>query len=163
MDLFIVRHAWAEESGADWPDDTLRPLTRKGRNRFARMTEKLVSRGFEPRIIATSPLVRCVQTAEILAEVVGDRVEIVPIDALAPGGDPQSLLRWTEEQALRFEQIAWVGHAPDVNHLTGISLGGSAEGIEFNKGAIAAIRFEDALQFGQGRLRWLITAKILGC
>ena len=37
MELFIIRHAWAaERDDAAFPDDSLRPLTDKGRKRFAR-------------------------------------------------------------------------------------------------------------------------------
>ncbi len=74
MKLYIVRHAWAGEHGDPrYPDDRLRPLTEEGSRRFATVVKKLVDRGFRPRLVATSPLLRCLQTAEIVAEHVPGR------------------------------------------------------------------------------------------
>ena len=68
MDLYIVRHAWAgQRDDSRWPDDGMRPLTAEGKERFARVVRKLADAGVAPGIIAASPLVRCVETAEILA------------------------------------------------------------------------------------------------
>ena len=64
MILYVIRHAWAGHYGDPaWPDDSQRPLTDEGRQRFARVVAELVKRGFAPQRIATSPLVRCRQTA----------------------------------------------------------------------------------------------------
>ena len=164
MELFIIRHAWAETLGDPaWPDDDQRPLTEEGRERFARMTDLLVARGFAPTIIATSPMVRCVQTAEIVMQCVGGQSKIVEREELLPGGDAESLLAWTDKQSRRHEQVAWVGHAPDVGRLAATALGQWEAEIRFSKGAIAAIRFEGSPRSGQGELRWLVTAKVLGC
>ena len=67
MDLYIVRHAWAaDRDDPRWPEDDLRPLTEEGQERFAQMAAKLVGRGMRPEVVATSPLVRCVETARDL-------------------------------------------------------------------------------------------------
>ena len=72
MDLYIVRHAWAaDRDDPRWPEDDLRPLTEAGKERFAQMAAMLVDRGMKPELIATSPLVRCVETAQFLAAGVG--------------------------------------------------------------------------------------------
>lgn len=163
MDLFIIRHAWAaDRNDAQWPDDARRPLTEEGRERFARMVEQLVARGLAPEIIATSPMVRCVQTAQILAKELGKHREVVEREELLPGGDPKHLLAWTEKQSPKSGKIAWVGHAPDVGYLAAALIGQHDGEIRFSKGAIAAIRFNDAPELGRGELRWLVTAKVLG-
>ncbi len=161
-DLYIIRHAWAEDRDLlHWPTDWERPLTRDGRRRFAAVVERLVERGFAPEIIATSPLVRCRQTAGIVAEIAGGDPPIVVLDALQPGSDLGALLGWTAHEAADCEQVAWVGHAPDVGWLAARLIG---EGeLRFAKGAVAALRFADRPAVGQGELRWLVTAKILGC
>jgi phosphohistidine phosphatase len=164
MDLFIIRHAWAEPPGDPaWPTDADRPLTDEGRKRFAQMAGILVSRGVAPPIIATSPLVRCAQTAEILAKAVGRGCQVVPCEHLRPGGDPLGLLNWTQRQQDEYEQVAWVGHAPDVDQLTAGLIGAGGGQIRFAKGAIAAVRLDAPVRSGMGELRWLLTAKILGC
>jgi phosphohistidine phosphatase len=163
MDLYIIRHAWAaDRDDRQWPDDDLRPLTEEGRERFTQMAARLLGRGLTPEVIATSPLVRCVETARLLAAE-ADKVEVVELDELRPGSDVEGLLQWTARQARKHERIAWVGHAPDVNRLTAALVGDRGGVIHFAKGAVAAIRFDGPPAIGSGELQWLVTAKILGC
>ena len=61
------------------------------------------------------------------------------------------------------EELAWVGHAPDVGDMTKALLGSSSGEIRFAKGGIAAIHFDGLPAVGRGELWWLVTAKILGC
>ncbi len=173
MILYIVRHAWAGHFGdPEWPDDFQRPLSRDGAERFAAFVEKLAGRGFAPQLVATSPLVRCAQTAELIvkgvekAEKAGDRrhrIELVQLEALMPGGDADELIAWTAKRARRFQQIAWVGHEPCVGRLAAAMIGDSGGRIRFAKGAVAAVQFTAKLRSGGGELRWLATAKMLGC
>lgn len=164
MDLYIIRHAWAGHYGdPQWPDDGLRPLSAEGKNRFARFVEKLAGKEFSPEIIASSPLVRCRQTAEIVAEIVPGHPEVVDIEALEPGSDLDALIEWTTLRAAEHDRVAWVGHAPDVGHLTASLIGLSRGWIRFAKGAVASVRFDEEVSAGEGELRWLVTAKILDC
>ena len=123
----------------------------------------LAPRGFAPQLVATSPLVRCRQTAEIVARQTPQEPDVVELDALMPGSDLADALAWTVREADRLEQVAWVGHAPDVGHLAAALIGDAAAWIRLAKGAVAAIRFEGAPEPGEGELRWLVTAKLLGC
>ncbi len=162
MDLYIIRHAWAVDSGDPrWPHDDQRPLSAEGRDRFSRMAARLTEHGMKPSLIATSPLARCIETAQILALCV-NKAEIVELDELRPGSNADVLMRWTVRESRKHEQIAWVGHAPDVNWLTAAVIGDAACSIRFAKGAVAAVRFSDAPALGGGELQWLATAKILG-
>jgi phosphohistidine phosphatase len=164
MLLYIVRHAWAADRiDPAWPTDELRPLTDEGRERFACMVKLLAQRAFAPELIATSPLVRCRQTAEIIAQGVPGEPEVVEREELAPGSDLQGLVKWTIRKGCDCREVAWVGHAPDVAHLAAILVGDSGSALRFAKGTIAAIEFEDIPWIGQGELRWLATAKLLGC
>lgn len=164
MVVYIIRHAWAGHFGdPDWPDDGQRPLTDEGRERFARLVRKLAKRGFAPELIATSPLVRCRQTAEIVAQGVPGDPAVIERDELVPGSDLAGLLEWTSREAGDHHQVAWVGHAPDVGRLTASLIGESQGWVRFAKGAVAAIQFEGLPASGEGELRWLLTAKMLGC
>lgn len=164
MDLYIIRHAWAEQRDATrWPDDGQRPLTGAGCKRFAAMVGKLAERGVAPGVLATSPLVRCRQTAEILAEGLPSRPEVVELAALEPGSNLDALVAWTAARAKDHDQIGWVGHAPDVDRLCAALVGGDEAWIHFAKGAVAALRFDGPPEIGSGELRWLVTAKVLGC
>lgn len=76
MPLMFVRHAEAE--GDHRLGDESRPLTLEGRATFRAHARKLAR--LTPMVgIATSPLVRAIQTAEILAEAFGlAHVELLP-------------------------------------------------------------------------------------
>jgi len=164
MDLYIIRHAQAGHYGdPEWPDDSQRPLTEAGKERFARMVEQLAQRDFAPEVIATSPMVRCRQTAEIVAASVPGDPQVVELDALLPPSDLGALIEWTSARLDDGIQVAWVGHAPDVGRLASDLIGEGGTEIRFAKGAIAAIRFHGPPEVARGELRWLLTAKVLGC
>ena len=164
MDLYIIRHAQAGHFGdPNWPDDSKRPLTDEGRDRFARMVEKLAKREFDPEVIATSPAVRCLQTAQVVAEGVPGDAEVVELEALLPGNDVRALMEWTTRQSRKHRRLAWVGHAPDVGRLTAELIGDRTTWVRFAKGTIAAVRFQGPPELGGAELRWLVTAKMLGC
>ncbi len=164
MILYIIRHAWAvERDDPACPEDSLRPLTPEGRERFGRLVQVLAERGFAPGLIATSPLVRCRQTAEIVSELIDGRPAVVARDELAPGSDLAGLLAWTNRQLDRQREIAWVGHVPDVEYLAGDLIGASRGATRFAKGGVAAIQFDGSVEHGAGTLWWLVTAKLLGC
>lgn len=163
MFLYIARHAWAGERGDPrWPDDSLRELTPEGIDRFTRVVKTLADRGFEPGRIATSPYVRCWQTAEIIARYVTSNPKIDALEALEPGSEIGPLLEWSREHATNGEDVCWCGHSPDVEQLAAELIGDGAARIRFAKGAIAAISFEDDIDTGAGELNWLATAKSLG-
>src|SRR5919201_2517208 len=85
-ELYLVRHAIAEERGDAWPDDTKRPLSDDGISRMRKTARGLARLGVAVDVILTSPLVRTRQTAEIVAGAMDQKPAIVNIDSLAPGG-----------------------------------------------------------------------------
>ncbi len=161
MILYIIRHAWAEERDAErFPNDDVRPLTPKGRKRFAKFVRDVADAGFQPRAIATSPLVRCRETADIIVHVADEEPRLVELDALRPHSNLDELIKWTAEQ--QEAEVAWVGHAPDVDELTASLIGNGDAQFQFAKGAVAAIQFDQVPEPGAGTLLWLATAKLLG-
>ena len=155
MFIYILRHAWADHAGdPTWPSDAQRPLTEEGRERFARVMPRLVKRGFAPEVIATSPYLRCRQTAETIAEHVEGGPEIVELPALAPHSELTAILRWTREQDV--EQMAWVGHSPDIGFLTATLLGDCSTVERFAPGTCAAVRINQGAAEGARQLHWLV-------
>ena len=161
MHLYIIRHAWAYEHGDPrWPDDSQRPLEQEGAERFARVVELLAERGFAPEAIATSPYVRCRQTAEIAAAHSSQSPQLVELEGLKPGSDFAELIEWTRQQQV--DSVAWVGHAPDVSLLTAALIGDGDALVRFAKGSVASLRVHGPLAAGCGELEWHATAKLLG-
>jgi phosphohistidine phosphatase len=158
-ELYLVRHAIAEERGAAWPDDAKRPLTPDGIGRMKKATRGLARLDVTIDVILTSPLVRARQTAEILAAGLDPHPAIVTSDALAPGGSYAALVADIEKLG-RKPHVALVGHEPGIGELAARLLG-SRHPIEFKKGAICRIDLEELPPSGPGDLRWMLTPKIL--
>jgi len=164
MILYVIRHAWAEPSGDPrWPNDADRPLTAQGQERMARVVQTLAARGVRPELVASSPLVRCRQTAEIVVHQGAGHSLLVEREELQPQSDLKGMVAWTAREGEGREQVAWVGHAPDVGEMTAALIGQPGAAIHFAKGAVAAICFDGPPEIGRGELEWLVTAKILGC
>lgn len=162
MRLYIIRHAWAEEpDGSRWPSDSARPLTHDGKKRFKKVAETLAGRGFAPEVILTSPYVRTRETTEILRDHLKQKPEVVEHISLACGSRLADLVEWTNER--KEEEIAWVGHMPDVALMTAALIGDKHTLIDFGKGCVAAIDFEEPIGGGNGVLRWFVSPKLLGC
>lgn len=68
--LILVRHA-----KSSWKDDSLadrdRPLNRRGKRDAPEMGRRLAARGGAPDLIVSSPAVRALTTARMIAEAVG--------------------------------------------------------------------------------------------
>ena len=159
--IYVVRHAWAGHFGdPGWSDDSLRELEDSGAKRFATMVEALAERGFAPEIVATSPFTRCLQTAQIVAELTPHRPEVVSLESLVPGSDFGAVIEWTRKA--RCEQVCWVGHAPDVGLMTAALVGDGSACIRFAKGSVAAVRMHGGFDAAAGELYWHATAKSLG-
>lgn len=162
MLLYVIRHAWAGEAGDPrYPDDSMRPLTPEGRKRFRKVVKQLAKREVAPERVATSPLVRCRETADLLIEGMTNAPSLTVLDSLSPGAQLEDVLSWLHHQS-DIGETALVGHAPDVGQMVGSMIGGSGALIDFAKGAVACVEFEDRVAPGRGQLRWFVTAKMLG-
>lgn len=129
MDLFVVRHAVAEERGPHIRDEE-RALTEKGRERFTKMVACLNRLDVHFDRVLCSPWLRAVQTAEMLDALGGPRLES-PHLAGEPGED---LL-----QALDGSRVAVVGHEPWLGDLVTWLITGDVAGlpvVELKKGAV---------------------------
>ena len=161
MFLYIARHAWAyERDDARWPDDSLRPLTPEGIDRYSEMVKLLAKRGFAPARIATSPYVRCRQTADIIAKRVSGGLPVEELEDLEPGSNLEPALEWTNAQG--GIDVCWVGHSPDVERFAAALISDGSARVRFAKGAVVAIEIDDQATAGGGELHWLATAKSLG-
>jgi phosphohistidine phosphatase len=160
VEIYLVRHGAASERDPDrWPDDSQRPLAPEGEEEF-----RLAARGLArvvPRVdaILSSPYKRAWRTAEILSE----------LDSW-PAPEAVAVLEPTlppEKAALELEDysgcVAVVGHRPGLHELAAYLLTGEGDGLEIRleKGGVACIRFDGAVQPGTGELRWLLTPETL--
>jgi phosphohistidine phosphatase len=159
VELYLVRHAVAAPRGSDWPDDAVRPLTPDGAAKFRKAAAGLAAFGVQIDLILTSPLVRCRQTADLLAAGLPGKPRIQAIDSLAPGAGHARLIAEVARVARR-ARIALVGHEPDIGVLAGKLLG-TRRSLEFRKGAVCRIDVDALPPGGPGRLRWFATPRML--
>ena len=158
MQLLIVRHAPAEELSGAHTSDADRELTPKGRRLFREFAQRMIKPDQAPQRVLYSPLIRCVQTAEILADVIGlPKSHLQAESRLRPGMSASQLAAAT--QAFSDERLAVVGHNPDVSHCTSQLIGGGS--IEFKKGSMACLEFFTAISPGLGRLVWFLSPKLI--
>lgn len=110
--IYLIRHAEPlSPSRWDGANDT-RPLTDRGRSQAAWLANYLAGRGLTA--ILTSPLVRCVETAEIIGKAAGVTPEV-----------DERLHIWNHFEITSVEGTqAWVAHSnniPDAVYRKGVS------------------------------------------
>jgi len=158
MNLLIVRHGIAEDReawAASGKSDGVRPLTAEGRTKMTHSAEGLREIAPEISILATSPLVRAHETAEIVGRVYGIEVRS-STDALLPHASFDEFLEWLND---RTEQsvVAVVGHEPHLSTLaTWLTTGANESRIELKKGGACLLTFEGAPKQGSAILDWLL-------
>ncbi len=159
MKLYLVRHAIAEDS-ADYEDDSLRPLTEKGREKMKRIAASLKDLGAAPDLIVSSPYVRASQTAAILAKELKYKEELAYSDFLVPMGEPDVMIGEINEK-YTVDELMLVGHEPSLSALASVLLAGNADiAIDLKKGGVCCLSVDDLRYDRKAVLEWLITPKI---
>ena len=160
MELLIVRHAIAEDRetfARTGKDDDLRPLTPEGRKKMEQAAEGLRKVFPELDVLASSPLVRAKETAEIVAKAYGG-LDVAIVEDLSPDGDPSAVAHWL--RSLRGKRrVAVVGHNPDLGGLIGWFVTGDDDTtiIELKKGAACLLELEGPPAPGEATMLWALT------
>jgi phosphohistidine phosphatase len=158
MDLFILRHGKAGKSSDD-PDDAARALTREGKDEIKQVAGWMKAQKFRFGIIATSPLERALETATVIASVLGQKDTLVTWDELAPGGDPDTVCYRAAQQG-DDAMVLIVGHEPGLSLLISRIISGDlSSSIVISKGGLAKIRNYSFRTRPSGELQWLLTTK----
>lgn len=136
-ELFLIRHGVAEDARPGQGDAT-RALTEDGRRRMAEIARGLSCLGVAFDELVHSPLLRAVESAELLAELAVGGTRVEP-DLAAPPG-PALLAR------LSAPRTALVGHEPFLGQLLGLLLLGrpTSQPFAFKKGGVAWLEGEPA-------------------
>jgi|HubBroStandDraft_2_1064218.scaffolds.fasta_scaffold46693_2 phosphohistidine phosphatase len=115
-----MRHGAAEDRSSSGRDDD-RALTAPGRERVRDVARKLVSLGEAPLHVVSSPLVRALQTAEIVAATIELEGAVEVSRELAPGGQGAGLVESLFDIGRKRAML--VGHEPDLSLLAGLLIG----------------------------------------
>ena len=158
MLVLLLRHAEAASRDADrYPDDSLRPLVRRGEKIQRAMSKDLRKRKLIPSRVFSSPWKRAWQTARILVE--ETRLPKKARVSCPPLAGPPDLAALTAALGPLAPEavIALVGHDPWIGELAALLLTGKPEGLrcDFAKSGVMGIGL-DALTPSAGTLRFFL-------
>ena len=158
--LYLMRHATAGAS--DPPErsaDEDPPLTPDGITKARAAARGLAEHQIEASLFLTSPLLRAVRTAEIVALEFSVPIDqIRRTDALKPESSPSQLVE--EIFVLEAEAVLCVGHSPQLDDVISHILGCRSRITALKKAAVACLEL-DSISPPRGLLLWLYPQKVL--
>jgi len=159
--IYVMRHGPAEDQSATGRDYD-RKLTSSGRTRTEIAAHEL-GRWERPKRVISSPLVRTVETAEVVMAALGLTFDLETREELAPAGDAIGLVNELAAQGAK--RVILIGHEPDVSTLTALLLPSWSR--SFDKAMVVGLKIDRAslANRSQGepstKLRFVIDAKRL--
>ena len=161
MQLYIVRHGVAiDREDPKCPSDPDRFLTQEGIEKTKEVAKGLAKLADEPDLLLTSPYVRALQTAEIVADALDyPKQKIRKTDALLPGAEAQQLFRELAKDK-DHSTVFLFGHAPHVDELLATAVGSKNHISALKKAGVALVDLKRLLP-PSGQLVWLATPKLL--
>lgn len=116
MVLYIIRHGEAVDRAQGEPDEW-RYLTKQGRSAVKKIRSKIKKYGQRPDLIITSPLVRAVQTTEILSEKMKKkRTNVIVNGNLKPNKKVSQLIKYLKT-IKNNKCVMIIGHNPQFDLL----------------------------------------------
>ncbi len=147
MMLLIMRHGKAEEKRPGIRDEERR-LTEKGRKDVEHVAKIMP---FKPSKIYSSPMLRAIETAEIISRIYNVNYEVLA-ELL-----PEKLSINALKKLKLEENTLLIGHAPSIEELISGLIGGGK--VKLKAGAIAGLEIEE-LASGGAKLVFLITPQV---
>jgi len=147
MFVVLLRHGIAHPRGTK-PEEE-RDLTEIGHKRMKEVARGLANLFPKAGALLSSPLIRCVQTAEWVEKAYGGKLHIQLRDELRPEGDRAALRKLIDDT--HKQRVIVIGHEPWLTESIG------RPELELKKGGCYGIRFTaDAMQ-----LEWMIPPRAL--
>ncbi len=161
--VIAVRHGPAEvRDPARWPDDDLRPLTRKGEQETRRAAKGLAHVLRSADRLASSSADRALRTAQLIQRELEKAPSPETWEELAPGNLPTPIFDRLRRSARPKETVVIVGHEPTLAEFVGEALVGEGLSVvHLTKGGAVCLEFSNSVRPGAGRLVWLLTRKQL--
>lgn len=159
MNLYMLRHASAGTRRVNPLLDIKRPLDKDGKQHCLQLAHVLNAMKMQFDLIVSSPLKRCLQTAQLIATETGYESRILISNGLAPAANVTQFQRLLRECAAA-ENVLVVGHNPNLSFFLSTLLALTTVGAEdpgkvpvrLRKGSLARL----SLQRGPATLQWLL-------
>ena len=160
VQLYILRHGEAGKRVPANSKDSERALTVTGEQEVKEVAQALAALKVKPDFVATSPLKRARQTAEIVAKALKvKKADFEEWNELKPEGHHQELYRRLA-QFKPDSNVIVVGHEPYLSAIIGEMVFGSSSGrIILKKAGIAKVLVTSFHPRIKGELRWLLVPK----
>jgi phosphohistidine phosphatase len=157
MDCVLLRHGIAVERDEWEGTDGDRPLTERGAKRVAQAAIGLSRLDVQPTHVFSSPLIRAIETANIVHGSLGACSAMHVVDELLPGASPHrllSILRKLPPESC----VLCIGHEPQLGMAASVFLSGrGSTSFPLKKSGACLIELSLPAKPGQGILRWWLT------
>lgn len=161
LEIFVLRHGDAGTRLDEPEKDDARPLTREGRREVAEIAKSLPKIGVEFDLIASSPLPRALQTAEIVARQYRKLNKLEQWDELKHPAESETTFKRLSRQK-RGSKLLLVGHEPHLSGMIGeIISGSSGVNLVLKKAGLAKVEILGFKPKVTGELRWLLTPRLV--
>jgi len=114
--LLLVRHA---KSSRDDPTlaDKERPLNDRGMHDAPKMAKRLAKRDLKPDVILSSPAVRALTTAQLMADKLDYKAKDIVVDDRLYAATPETVLKVIRGLDKKPKSVMLVGHNPELAEL----------------------------------------------
>lgn len=164
LNLYILRHASAGTRRANPKIDVKRPLDKDGKRHCLHLAHVLNGLKLNFDLIVSSPLKRCLQTAQLIGTETGYETRILHAKGLEPQATYAQFQRLIGE-CRAYENVLMVGHNPTLTQFLGqlIAPGLQEEdvsakaNVRMRKGTIARV----SLDRGPALLQWMLDPRLV--
>jgi phosphohistidine phosphatase len=136
--LFLVRHAKSSRDDPSLPDRE-RPLNDRGLDDAPRMGKRLSKRGVKPDLLVSSPALRALTTAQLIADEIGYARKNIAVDERLYASSPDDLLAVICALDDKLGRVMLFGHNPEFTELAHRL---SSEIVDMPTCAVAEFRFD---------------------
>jgi phosphohistidine phosphatase len=157
MKLYFLRHGDAGDPAQWQGNDAERPLSDQGLRQMALEARRMKRLDLGVDRVITSPLLRALQTAEIVAVELKRKDRLVTDPRLGPDFGPERLAEILRENH-DVRDLMLVGHEPSLSATIGRLIG--AGSVVLKKGGLARADVPDPAQL-RGVLEWLLPPRVL--
>lgn len=140
LSLFLMRHEEAEPGF--YVPDAHRALTGFGRARMRRTAALFAEQEGTVDVVFTSPLVRAVQTTEILVAALAHDEPVVARGVVAEPASVEHFLGLLEDLNASHQKVVIVGHEPTMSYVSAHLLGLDRFPRSFSTGMLLALDHE---------------------
>lgn len=114
--LYLMRHAKSGHDARPVPDRE-RPLDERGRHDAPRMGQRLAQRRMKPDLLVSSPALRALTTAQLIADEIGYQRKDIVVDERLYASSQDALLAVIRALDDKLDRVMLVGHNPEFTDL----------------------------------------------